>query len=343
MPGLRKRGESIRRFILENIEKHPSDIARITAEKFDISRQAVNRHLTLLTKQKAIVAEGATNQRIYKLHPEAIWDKTYYLNDNLAEDAVWRKDIEPLVNDLPDNVNDILHYGFTEMLNNVIDHSSSDYARISLERTALETEIRIFDNGVGIFRKIKDALNLEDERHAVLELAKGKLTTDPKNHTGEGIFFSSRVFDNFAILSGDVYFTHEFHQIEDWILESGSEEKGTAVLMKLNNNSARTTTNVFVQYTTDDDFQFSKTVVPVKLAQYGDELLVSRSQAKRLLTRVDKFKVVIFDFDGVDNIGQAFADEIFRVFRNNHPGIELCAIKINDDVSKMIARAEQID
>ena len=57
---------------------------------------------------------------------------------------------------------------------------------------------------MGIFKKIQKALDLLDERHAILELAKGKLTTDPKHHTGEGIFFTSRMFDEFTILSGGV-------------------------------------------------------------------------------------------------------------------------------------------
>lgn len=47
-------------------------------------------------------------------------------------------------------------------------------------------------------------------------------------------------------------------------------------------------------------------------------LLDSRSQAKRLLARVDKFKKVIFDFDDVEPIGQAFADEVFCVFAKQH-------------------------
>ena len=68
----------------------------------------------------------------------------------------------------------------------------------------------LHDNGVGIFKKIQTELRLLDERHAILELAKGKLTTDPKRHTGEGIFFSSRMFDQFDILSGGIFFTHKF-------------------------------------------------------------------------------------------------------------------------------------
>jgi hypothetical protein len=83
----------------------------------------------------------------------------------------------------------------------------------------------------------------------------------------------------------------------------------------------------------------SRTVVPVVLAQYLDDPLVSRSQAKRVLARVDLFRTVVFDFSGVDSIGQAFADEIFRVFAQSHPGMELLFVHANASVRKMIARA----
>ncbi len=123
---------------------------------------------------------------------------------------------------LPDNVASIWHYGFTEMFNNVIDHSGARYVSISLKKTAASTTVSIYDNGVGIFKKIQAALDLMDERHAVLELAKGKFTTDPVNHSGEGIFFSSRMYDHFVIASGEVYFPHEFDEKEDWILQASS-------------------------------------------------------------------------------------------------------------------------
>ncbi len=44
---------------------------------------------------------------------------------------------------------------------------------------------------------------------AVLELYKGKLTTNLKEHSGEGIFFSSRMLTEFAILSDHCDFFHE--------------------------------------------------------------------------------------------------------------------------------------
>ena len=135
-----------------------------------------------------------------------------------------------------------------------------------------------------------------------------------------------------------MYFSHEFGKKEDWILEADGLH-GTTVIMKLNNHTSRKLKKVFDEYSTVDGFGFNKTVVPVKLAQYGDDLLVSRSQAKRVLNRVDRFKTVLFDFAGVDSIGQAFADEIFRVFATQHPDIEIVEVRANKEVSNMISRA----
>lgn len=82
-----------------------------------------------------------------------------------------------------------------------------------------------------------------------------------------------------------------------------------------------------------------RTVVPVVLAQYVGDPLISRSQAKPVLARVDLFRTVVFDFAGVNSIGQAFADEIFRVFAQSRPEIELQFIHANTAVRNMIGRA----
>lgn len=75
----------------------------------------------------------------------------------------------------------------------------------------------------------------------------------------------------------------------------------------LHSHTARTTKKVFDKFTSDEDYGFTKTVVPVKLMRHGDDNLMSRSQAKRLLARFDRFKVVILDFSGVASVGQALA------------------------------------
>jgi hypothetical protein len=336
---IRGRGEAVRNFILAKVKDHPTDIVRIATEHFNCSRQAIHKHIQHLVKEDAVRVSGTTRNRVYTLAPLVECEKTFEIEPHLAEDIVWDREVAPVLGTMADNVRSIWYYGFTEIFNNAIDHSSGTYISVHISKTAAETEITISDNGVGIFKKIQHALGLLDERHAVLELAKGKLTTDPSRHSGEGIFFSSRMFDDFAILSGEVYFSHHFGKKEDWILQASRDQGGTFVTMRLNNHTARTSKKVFDQFSTDDDYGFTKTIVPVELAQYGDNNLVSRSQAKRLLARIEKFKVVVFDFDGVELIGQAFADEIFRVFALSHPGIILEHLNANNEVSKMILRA----
>jgi len=340
LTGVRARGEKIRHFIIEHVDEHPTEIAKITAKKFDITRQAVSKHIKRLVEEHALVPKGNTSNRSYSLHPITSWNKTYQLEEFPAEDIVWRNDIAPMFEHLPDNVLDIWNYGFTEMFNNAIDHSDGTEIWLRLKMTAVNTEVIISDNGVGIFKKIQMELGLLDERHAILELAKGKLTTDPDNHSGEGIFFTSRMFDDFGILSGGAYFSHKYGESEDWILEPNRFKSGTSVWMKINNHRSRTLTKVFNKFASEDgDYGFTKTVVPVRLAQYGDDKLISRSQAKRLLARVEKFKSVIFDFKEVDSIGQAFADEVFRVFAKRHPEIEIHSMYTNSAVKRMIHRA----
>jgi anti-sigma regulatory factor (Ser/Thr protein kinase) len=339
---VRARGEDVRRFILENVGKHPKQISGMTAAHFGITRQAVNKHLQKLVIEKALLPAGSTRDKSYRLASLFEWERVYSITPELAEDQAWSRDVAPVLGKLPQNVMDIWHFCFTEMFNNAIDHSGGGEVFVKVARTAANTEIGLLDDGVGIFKKIQKALNLLDERHAIVELAKGKLTTDPTKHTGQGIFFTSRLVDSFEILSGGVYFSHKLGEESDWIHERPDIGEGTAVFMKLNNHSSRTDRQVFAEYTSGDDFGFTKTVVPVRLAQYGEDKLISRSQAKRLLARVDLFRSVFFDFEGVESIGQAFADEIFRVYARSHPEMELVPISATPQVQQMInaARAQ---
>ncbi|MFN8179682.1 MAG: DUF4325 domain-containing protein [bacterium] len=338
---VRARGEAIRRFILEQVERSPEDVSKAVAERFNISRQAVNKHLRILEGEGVLSRTGRTRASVYQLAPLMEWHNIYEIKQGLAEDVVWRDEVKGVLGALPDNVLGIWSYGFTEILNNAIDHSSGSIISVEVKKTATTTEMMVGDDGLGIFRKIQAALGLLDERHAVLELSKGKLTTDPKHHTGEGIFFTSRMMDSFGILSGGVYLSHSFGEAEDWILEGAESSSGTSVWMKLSNHTARTTAKVFEQFSSGEEFGFTKTVVPVRLAQYGEDQLISRSQARRLLARVEQFKTVVFDFQGVELIGQAFADEIFRVFALQHSEIVLIPIRANSAVKRVIERARQ--
>ena len=347
MQKYRDRTKTIHNFILSNVEKNPRKITSLTAKKFNISRSAVLRHIQQLLADNLLAAKGSTKDRSYSLVPIATVHEEIPLTSVIQEDKIWREYAYPALEKLPKNVLDICQYGFTEMVNNVIDHSEGSTLFIDISYKIKEVTIWIMDDGIGIFRKIMNELNLENELHAVLELSKGKLTTDPESHTGEGIFFASRVFDKYFITSNEVIFTH-FPEGEDWVSEfrnhnKGNEnENGTTVYMRIDPNSKTSLKNIFDEFASEyDDYGFSRTVVPVFLTQYGNENLISRSQAKRLLARFDKFKEVILDFKNVDFIGQAFADEVFRVFVNKNPDIHLNYINASEQVEKMILRTKR--
>ncbi len=314
------------------------NVASILVQEFGISRQAANVHLAQLVKAGALEARGETRARVYHL----VWREPVmhtYPRDGLSEDRVWRELFAPEVADLPENVRNIWHYGLTEMINNAIDHSDSAVVHVGMRRNALYTQAWVADEGVGIFRKIQNALNLYDPREAILELAKGKFTTDPAHHTGEGIFFSSKMFDSFDIRSSNLHFAHDDGEI-DVLFEAPTGDIGTVVVMQLENNSARTEREIFDRFAMPEEYTFAKTIVPVRLAQHEGEKLVSRSQAKRLTLRFERFEYVVLDFAGVEEIGQAFADEVFRVFQTQHPKTMLTPANMTPQVEAMVKRAQ---
>jgi anti-sigma regulatory factor (Ser/Thr protein kinase) len=306
------------------------------AKSIGLSRQVANGYLQALVREGLIDAEGSTRARAYKLKPLAEVERTYP-REGLPEDLVWRELVSPVVARLQQNVRDIWHYAATEMINNAIDHSGAPEVQVEVRKNAVHTDVLVSDEGVGIFVKIQHALDLHDPREAILELAKGKLTTAPEQHTGEGIFFTSRVLDLFEIESHHLRFTHA-PRGEDAIAEQAADTPGTRIHMRLANDSSRELQSVFDVYTDPEEYTFDKTVVPLRLAQYEGEKLVSRSQAKRVAHRFERFKRVELDFAGVSAIGQAFADELFRVFAAAHPQIRITPINTAPAVDQMIRR-----
>ncbi len=334
------RAELIRRFLLNAIKAGNPGFLHDAMEIFGLSRQAIHGHLAALVNSGCLTATGNTRGRTYTLGPVRSHSGTFSL-PGLSESDVYYRDFGFMFKDLPREIENICHYGFTEILNNAIDHSGGQQVTIAVERNLAEISIHITDDGEGIFKHIARIMGLNDARESILELSKGKLTTDPDNHSGQGIFFSSRAFDKFHIASGDLFFSHTEGDHNDWLLHGEKDHPGTDVFMQIALDSTRTLGAVFEQFTgsEDEDFAFNKTVVPIKLALYEGERLVSRSQGKRILNRVEKFKTVMLDFSGVDLIGQAFADEVFRVFVRQHPEIELIPVHENESIRRMIIAA----
>ena len=342
MQSSKERGQQIRIQILRDVKHHPRDITKHISSIFSISPQAVNNHIRRLEQEGRLASEGRGKGKVYFLGEVRSETRVFELIEGLSEDLIWRQNFLSIFEGIKENILEICHYGFTEMVNNAIDHSSGESTAIKVNRDTNTIAVSILDDGEGIFKKIYRECKLVNESQAILELSKGKLTTDPENHSGEGIFFTSRAFDIFEIHSKGLKFSHDSDFEFDFLFEDSQmlEDKGTWIHMRINRSSTRQLKEVFDRYTSGpDDFNFNQTVIPVRLAAYENENLVSRSQAKRLLLRVEKFQNVIFDFEGVSKIGQAFADEIFRVYAAKHSDITLAPVHMNDDVKFMVNRA----
>jgi hypothetical protein len=198
----------------------------------------------------------------------------------------------------------------------------------------------IKDDGCGVFDRIQDAFHIASPQLALLELSKGKLTTQPEFHTGRGLFFTSRLFDVFDLYANQLTYQHNHWQRKEWLKANPLGSSGTAVFMSLALNSTRTLEDVFSSHGRGaEDLSFSRTEVAMRLAHAADEALESRAQAKRIANRLDAFDTVDLDFEGVDAIGQGFADELFRVFAREHPKVLLQPRNMNAKVTAMVAQA----
>jgi anti-sigma regulatory factor (Ser/Thr protein kinase) len=327
----------IREFILRMLPEHPSDIVALTAAEFGMTRQAAHLYINKEIKGGNVVKTGETKSARYFLIGGEKVEFNCKIKVGLEEDRVWSKYVKPMILKYPYNIQEIIAYGFTEIYNNAMDHSSGTTIYTQVEVIEDNIEITIMDNGVGIFKKIQESLKLDSIRESLLHLSKGKFTTDPAKHTGEGIFFTSRIFDQFSILSSDLYYSFKD---QDWLLSGEKNEtfgKGTLIKMVISKNSKKISKEIMDKYI-DEEFGFSKTIVAVALSADPNDPHVSRSQAKRLMMGLDKFKTIVLDFENVLSVGQAFVDEVFRIFKNEHPLIQIQYINANKDVEDMIKR-----
>ena len=334
-----KKREMIKHYILEQIDSGNNDFVKKAVEAYEITSTSVYRYIKEMVNTGLIVKKGHS----YSLISE---DKILLYDTNSIKDEmdILKKDLEPIYVDCPDNIVRIWRYCLSEMINNVLDHSESNRFTIICQKTYMSTMFLIADDGVGIFKKIKEFYHMSSLDDAISELFKGKLTTDKVNHSGEGIFFSSNAVDFFASISdGKVFSRNRYEDVNIDTLKSelsgnrnvsGIMSKGTIIVMKLSNYSSKTMKEVFDRFS-DIENGFYKTIIPIK--NIFDDYPVSRSQAKRLVRRCENFREVVLDFSEVDDLGQGFAHELFVVFGKAHPNIKLVPMNANEQVVKMIA------
>jgi len=329
--------------IIEYIKNNGSSGSQELTEHFEVSRQALNIHLRRLINDGKLFKTGSTRNARYHISitPKT---KTVFASEfkvrGLDEGHIYQclSLSLNLKTSLRSEVESITHYAFTEMLNNVVDHSDSGKTRVraTLDETKITFEIK--DWGKGVFASIAENYSLDNEQDAMIELVKGKATTMPEAHSGEGIFFTSKATDRFVLRSHRIQLEWDRAR-SDVFVSAPRFTKGTSVYIEIKRDSRLKLADVFSLYAPEKfDFQFQRTTVYVKL--FNKEY-VSRSEAKRLMHRMDDFRVVELDFSDVGAVGQGFADEVFRVFHNKHPEVKVHAVNSNPAIQAMIRHVQK--
>ena len=331
--------ESIKRYMLEKIRQDDCEFIQKTMENFDISITTVKRYIRECVERQ-LIAEENEKKSGYELIT-SVYTFSYEASKGIDEDEIYCEDIRPLLEDVSKEALSIWYYSFSEMMNNAIEHSGYETIKCVLKKDYLYTEISIMDDGIGIYKNVQAYFEEKYERKlsyqdVLLELYKGKMTTNPSSHSGEGIFFTSKVLNEFAIWSeGAIYSCGCFSKerfVESHLIAYYNQLRhiGTMVVMKLENQTNRTIKEVFDMFAPVDE-GFVKTRIPLaEVCPFAEP--IARSQARRILQRLEQFKEIEFDFSGVEFMGQGFADEIFRVFQNKYPDIQLLAVNANPTV-----------
>ena len=326
----------IKKFILDNLTRHQKDIIYAAIQRFGVSRQAVLKHMHALIADKQVIAHGKTRDRFYELRPQLNFNRTIDINDDFSSERLIKKSIVPHLMSMPSNIREIILFSMTAILNNCAEHSASTKIYFKLYLTHNDLHIVISDNGKGIFGNIQTNLLLESTQVAAIELAKGQLTTDPINHSGDELYTVIKLFDEVKIESNGISLVYNNNH-QEWSLDYSVQRQGTRIHLKIDPSSKRSCKRVFEKLFS---MKYSTLCIPINLLKLpGYELVNSRAQANNVLRNIKDFKIIEFDFNNIELIGPAFADELIRKIKIDNQLADIQWINSNNTVDIMMSRA----
>jgi anti-sigma regulatory factor (Ser/Thr protein kinase) len=300
------------------------------------SRRRATLALKKLLAMQWLVSIGTPRRPRYSPGPLRQVVQRYALA-GLQEDLPWRRDFAAFFA-LPAAVQRMAQHAFTELLNNAVDHSGGSTVTVSMRQTPLQLQLLVSDDGCGVFKRIEQGFAIADPQLAMLELSKGKLTSDPDRHSGHGLFFTSRLADVFDIHANGAAFQHRSWEQRSWRAGKPASRSGTSIYLAIALDTPRTLDAVLRAHSADAaSCAFERTVVPLSLLDAGGQALATRADAKRVAARLEDFRSAEIDFDGIGEIGHGFADELFRVFSRAHPNLELVPVGMSAQVRAMVA------
>ncbi|MCU7373854.1 DUF4325 domain-containing protein [Paucibacter sp. O1-1] len=319
--------------------EHSHDLVAHVEERTGASRRAVQAALRRLVDAHWLTRSGTSRRPVYAPGLLRQVARSYTLH-GLQEDLPWQRDFAPNF-DLPPQVARMIQHGFTELVNNAADHSGGSSVTVSLRQTPSHVQLLVSDDGCGVFDKICSAFDIADAQHAMLELSKGRLTSQPEQHTGRGLFFSSQLADVFDIHANNTAFQRRAWESTGWQRGRPLPRQGSSIYMAIALDTKRTLDQVLEAWSTaGDGIEFDQTTIALRLLAGPGQPLDSRAQARRVAARLPMFKRAEISFDGVADVGHGFADELFRVFARAHKEVELLPTHMTPRIAALVKSAQ---
>jgi anti-sigma regulatory factor (Ser/Thr protein kinase) len=319
--------------------EHSHDLVAHVEERTGASRRAVQAALRRLVEAHWLSRGGSSRRPVFGPGLLRQVARSYTLH-GMQEDIPWQRDFAPHF-DLPPHVTRMIRHGFTELVNNAADHSGGSSVTVSLRQTPSHVQLLVSDDGCGVFDKICQAFDIADAQHAMLELSKGRLTSQPEMHTGRGLFFSSQLADVFDIHANNTAFQRRAWEASGWQPGRPLPRQGSSIYMAIALDTQRTLDQVLEAWSVDGTgIEFDQTTIALRLLAGPGQPLDSRAQARRVAARLPMFKRAEISFDGVEDVGHGFADELFRVFARAHQEVELRPTHMTPRIAALVKSAQ---
>ena len=325
---------TLTRTITADALAHPTDLGPVLAKRHSVSRGTMTKHLRRLVESGWLERNGATRPHFKPGTQREV--TTEYAVAGLDEHTPWLRDVHPVLQLTP-AVARIAQHVFGELLNNAIDHAAATSVTVSVRQTPTHLHILIGDNGLGVFNQLAQKAGLPDAQRAALEISKGRLTTQPECHGGRGLFFVARMVDAMNLQSNGqvLQWRHRGESVQ--FRTHPLNRTGTTVFVSLALDSQVRPTDTYSAFGSEDaPLDFSRTQVPLRLLTDNGLTLDSRAQARWVVSRLELFATAELDFDGVDDVGPSFIDEVFRVYAKAHPEVQLQPKKTSERVGKLL-------
>ena len=239
----------IKEYIIERLNKKTKVSSRYLVRKTGFTRSYLNRFLQELIEEGQIVKIGKARKTIYILADaeklesfrESRMNYSLCLKNDFQIPSTSLNTLESIKKEtgifsgLSVNVVEIIDSSFTELLNNAIVHSGAESINIKMKREQDFISTEITDNGIGIFKKIMEHFSLKNELEAIQQILRGKLTTFPESHAGQGLYNVSKSCDSFVIHSGRKKFMLN-NIVNEMSIKDAREIKGTRIKFSINEN-----------------------------------------------------------------------------------------------------------